>query len=251
MKSIAFFLAAMCCWGFNGFVSAEDTPPTELQSVSFRGQEFLVRSVDLKKESLQLFWNDDQNELLRDFAGLEKYVASKGERLVFAANAGMFEPNCKPVGLLVQNCREVSPLNLNDAAGNFYMKPNGVFLINERHEARVIESSEYPALLTPTVWATQSGPLLVHGGNIHPDFNPDSKSLKLRSGVGVRKDGIIVFALSRMPINFYDFADFFLTRLKCPDALFLDGDISAFYAADRKDARPHAFGPMVGVVEKD
>jgi len=74
--------------------------------------------------------------------------------------------------------------------------------------------------------------------------------VKIRSGVGVRKDGIIVFALSRTPVTFYDFADLFLTKFKCPNALFLDGDISAFYAPDVKDTFPHAFGPMIGVVEK-
>ena len=163
----------------------------------------------------------------------------------------MFEPDMRPCGLLVQNGNEVSPLNLNEGGGNFYMKPNGVFLINEKHEARVIESSEYPTMLTPALWATQSGPLLVHGGSIHPDFNAESKSVKIRSGVGVRKDGVIVFAISKTPVTFYDFADLFLTKLKCPNALFLDGDISAFYAPGIKDAVPHTFGPMIGVVQQE
>ena len=86
------------------------------------------------------------------------------------------------------------------------MKPNGVFLINEKHEAHVIESSTYTVLLSPAIWATQSGPLLVQGGDIHPDFIADSKNLQIRSGVGVRKDGTIVFAISASPVNFYDFA---------------------------------------------
>jgi uncharacterized protein YigE (DUF2233 family) len=228
---------------------ATDLPPT-LQSVTFRGQSFLVRTVDPQKEDLRLFLDDDQGNLLRDFVALDKYTASKGERLLFAANAGMFEPTNKPVGLLVQEGNETSPLNLNDGTGNFYMKPNGIFLINAKHEARVIESSEYPTLLSPAIWATQSGPLLVHGGDIHPDFIEDSKNLKVRSGVGVRKDGQIEFAISRGPINLYDFAALFQSRLKCPNALYLDGDISAFYAPGKKDALPHAFGPMIGVVEK-
>jgi uncharacterized protein YigE (DUF2233 family) len=181
---------------------------------------------------------------------LDKYVASKGERLVFAANAGMFEPDSKPVGLLMQDGNETSPLNLNDGTGNFYMKPNGVFLINEKHEARVVESSEYPALLSPAIWATQSGPLLVHGGDINPDFEAYSKNLAVRSGVGVRKDGTIVFSVSRLPVNFYTFASLFLDRLKCSNALYLDGTISAFYLPGTKDTVPRDFGPMIGVVEK-
>ena len=218
--------------------------------VTFRGQGFLVRSVDPQKEDLRLFWKDNQGNLLHDFTGLEKAVNAKGEKLVFAANAGMFEADFKPVGLLVQDGNEQSPLNLKDGTGNFYMKPNGVFVLNEKHEALVVESDAYTTLLTPVTWATQSGPLLVHGGDILPDFIEDSKNLQIRSGIGVRKDGVIQFAISRKPVNFYDFAALFLTRLKCPNALYLDGHISAFHVPGDKDAVPHSFGPMFGLVDK-
>jgi uncharacterized protein YigE (DUF2233 family) len=237
-------------FGLTALTARADDPPPALQNVTFHGQAFVVCTVDPKKEDLRLFWKDDQGNLLHDFAGLEKGVNAQGERLLFAANAGMFEPDCKPVGLLVQNGAETSPLNRNDGVGNFYMKPNGVFLINAKHEARVVETSSYIVLLTPVIWATQSGPLLVHGGGINPDFIADSKNRKMRSGVGVRKDGMIEFALSRQPVNFYDFASLFLEKLKCPNALYLDGDISAFYVPGVKDPVPHTFGPMVGLVEK-
>jgi uncharacterized protein YigE (DUF2233 family) len=227
-----------------------DDPSPALQAVTFRGQDFLVRPVDPKTEDLRLFWKYSPGILVHDFVGLETIVNTQGENLLFAANAGMFEPDCRPVGLLVQNGTETSPLNLNDGTGNFYMKPNGVFVINEKHEARVIESSEYVTLLTPATWATQSGPLLVHGGGISPDFIADSKNLQIRSGVGVRKDGIIEFAISRKPVNFYDFAFLFLAKLKCPNALYLDGHISAFYVPGMKDPIPHTFGPMFGLVQK-
>ena len=210
----------------------------------------MVKTVDPQKDDLRLFWNDDQGAPLHDFIGLEKFVASKGERLLFAANAGMYQPDFKPVGLLVQDGVEQSPLNLNDGTGNFSMQPNGVFVINEKHQALVVESSAYTVLLTPVTWATQSGPMLVLGGDIHPDFVPDSKNKFIRSGVGVRKDGTIVFAISRGPVNFYDFAFLFLTRLKCPNALYLDGDISAFYVPGTKNTVPHSFGPMFGLVTK-
>jgi uncharacterized protein YigE (DUF2233 family) len=245
---IAVLLGVVWC-GLTALTAGADNQPPALQSVTFHGQAFLVRTVDPKKEDLRLFWKDDKGNLLRDFTGLEKAVSAKGEKLVFAANAGMFEPDLRPVGLLMQDGNEKSPLNLKDGTGNFYMKPNGVFLINEKHEALVVDSSAYAALLTPVTWATQSGPMLVHGGDITPDFIEDSKNLKIRSGVGVRKEGTIVFALSRGPVNFYTFASLFLNRLKCPNALFLDGDISAFYVPGEKDTVPHTFGPMLGVVK--
>jgi uncharacterized protein YigE (DUF2233 family) len=243
-------LLLLAVWSLGALAARADSPAPTPQAISFQGQGFFVRTVDPRKEDLRLFWNDDQGQLLRDFATLKKMVEAHGEHLVFAANAGMYEPDLKPVGLLVQDGVQQAPLNLNDGTGNFYMKPNGIFVINDKHEAFVVESSMFPTLFSPVTWATQSGPLLVHGGDILPDFLEDSKNRKVRSGVGVRKDGVIVFALSRGPVNFYDFAALFLTRLKCPNALYLDGEVSAFYAPGMKDAGAHTFGPMFGLVEK-
>ncbi len=229
---------------------ATDAVPAGLQVATFRGQEFLVRTVDPAKEDVRLFWKDEKGAVYGDFPALDKAVSEKGERLIFAANAGMFEPDNRPVGLLVQDGTQLAPLNLKDGTGNFYMKPNGVFLINEKHEAMVVGTTSFQTLLTPAIWATQSGPLLVHGGNIHPDFIEDSKNKKIRSGVGVAKDGMIVFALSRSPVNFYDFAQLFLTKFKCDNALYLDGEISAFYVPGIADVTPHQFGPMFGLIGK-
>ena len=230
-------------------VRADDPVPAGLQVVTFQGQKFWVRTVDPHKEDLRLFWKDDQGKGLRDFTSLGKYVEGHGEHLEFAANAGMFDEHASPVGLFVQGGKEQVPLNLSDGTGNFCMKPNGVFLINRKHEAMVVESSAYAALLTPVVWATQSGPLLVHGGDIHPDFIEGSVNKKLRSGVGVRKDGTIVFAISCGLVNFYDFAHFFLHSMDCPNALYLDGVISVFYVPSMKDDGLHTFGPMFGLIE--
>ena len=168
--------------------AADAAPTTSPNAIATEGG-YLVERINPKTEDLRLFWADDQGNVLHDFIALEKYAAAHGEKLLFAANAGMFQPDSKPVGLLVQDGNEVDPLNLADGPGNFYMKPNGVFLINEKHEAMVVESSSYAALLTPVVWATQSGPLLVNQGIISPDFRSDSANRKIRSGVGVRKDG--------------------------------------------------------------
>jgi uncharacterized protein YigE (DUF2233 family) len=230
---------------------ANDAAPAGLQAVTFRGQSFWIRTVDPGKEDLRLFWKDDQGKPLHDFPPLALMITAHdpNARLGFAANAGMFEADLRPVGLLVQDGKEESPLNLNDGDGNFYMKPNGVFLINQKHKAMVVEASAYTALLTPVIWATQSGPLLVQDGDIHPDFIEGSANKKLRSGVGVRKDGTIVFAISRGPVNFYDFAYFFLHPMNCLNALYLDGEISAFYVPGMKSNAPHQFGPMFGLIK--
>ena len=72
--------------------------------------------------------------------------------------------------------------------------------------------------------------MLVIDGALHPQFAPDSQNRRTRSGVGVRAaDHQIVFALSREPVTFHEFATLFQQRLACPNALYLDGEISRFH----------------------
>jgi uncharacterized protein YigE (DUF2233 family) len=230
-------------------VAGEVPAQSPVVVTDFHGEAYETCRIDPARQDLRLYWGDAQGNALGNFTALEKNVASDGGKLLFAANAGMFDPTSKPVGLLVENGEEKFPLNLNDGYGNFYLKPNGVFLINAKHHALVIESSTYAALATPAVWATQSGPLLVQGGDINPDFIPGSKNLKIRSGIGVTAKGDIVFALSKRPVSFYEFAELFQAKFQCPNALYLDGDISAFHTPGMPEVEgEHHFGPMLGLV---
>jgi uncharacterized protein YigE (DUF2233 family) len=227
-------------------------PPAHgvITTVIYHGQKYSVSQFDPSKDDLRLFWADKSGNALVNFSALQKQVASEGGTLVFAANAGMFTPAGKPCGLLVQDEDQKFPLNLNDGPGNFYLKPNGIFVINARRHALVIESSTYPALPVPAVWATQSGPLLVHVGDINPDFMPDSKNRYNRSGVGITAEGKVIFVLSELPVTFYEFAELFRAKLNCPNALYLDGGISDFWqSGDIEPQGQHHFGPMIGVVE--
>jgi uncharacterized protein YigE (DUF2233 family) len=162
----------------------------------------------------------------------------------------MYHEDRSPVGLYVEAGEEQAPLNTNDGPGNFHLKPNGVFYVLENGMAGVDETSAF--LMTkrkPPPYATQSGPMLVINGEIHPRFLPDSESLKRRNGVGVTDEGDVVFVLADTPVRFYDFAAFFRDELQAPNALYLDGTISRLYAPalDRNDPGL-AMGPIVGVV---
>jgi uncharacterized protein YigE (DUF2233 family) len=159
----------------------------------------------------------------------------------------MYEEDRSTVGLLIQKGIVVKKLNLRNAKGNFYLKPNGVFFIDHDHRARIMESTQYAGLEDSTLWATQSGPLLVNHGKIHPVFVKNSVNRLIRSGVGVTESGKVIFVISKGPVNFYDFAEYF-KALGCPNALFLDGTVSAFYSPTHPETLPHNFGPMVGVV---
>lgn len=208
---------------------------------------FTVVTVDPAQEHLQLFLNDEQGHPYRRLDGLASALAQRGQRLTFAMNAGMYHADYSPVGLFVAEGVELSPLNLAGGKGNFFLRPNGVFLVTAAG-ARVIESSNYPALAGKARIATQSGPMLLTEGRINPLFDPDSRSVHIRNGV-CAIDGKATFVISEEPVNFYEFARYFRDTLKCRDALYLDGSISSLYspALGRHDSRAN-LGPIIGVV---
>lgn len=162
-------------------------------------------------------------------------------------NAGMYHADYSPVGLYVQNSLQRHPLNLDDAYGNFFLKPNGVFLLT-KSGPRIIESSKYPSLAAETILATQSGPLLLNNGAIHPAFKPNSTSRLKRNGVGVIGKKVF-FVITEQAVNFYEMAVFFRDELHCEDALYLDGSISGIYSVDlnRNDITID-LGPIIAVV---
>ena len=206
---------------------------------------FTVITVDTAKQDLQLFLNDGSGQALHSFARLAAMLQARHQRLDFAVNAGMYHPDFAPVGLLVQDGKQVAPLNLADGVGNFFLKPNGVFLVTAGGP-KVVESSQYaPAGVR---LATQSGPLLLNKGVIHPGFNPESSSRNIRNGVGVAGNKAI-FVISNHAVTFYELAVFFRDNLHCSDALYLDGAVSSLYSntLGRNDAAAQ-LGPMLGVV---
>ncbi len=209
---------------------------------------FTAIRVDVRTQRLELFLRDDAGHTFNRFDRLKSWLASRNQQLRFAMNAGMFQPDLSPVGLLVQNGQEVSPLNLANGTGNFFLKPNGVFLVSDAGP-RIVESNEYPALAKGVRLATQSGPLLVRNGVLHPAIAAASTSRLVRNGVGISGDTII-FVISEQPVTFYELATYFRDELHCANALYLDGVVSSLYSAElqRNDSRAD-LGPIVGVVE--
>ncbi|HEX7867883.1 MAG TPA: phosphodiester glycosidase family protein [Variovorax sp.] len=207
---------------------------------------FTVVKVDLRTERLELFLRDDAGVPFKRFDRLDAWLKEHHRQLGFAMNAGMYHEDFSPVGLLVRNGREESPLNLADGAGNFFLKPNGVFLVSDAGP-RVVESSEYPALAKGVRLATQSGPLLLRRGVVHPAFIPRSDSRKIRNGVGVIGHTAI-FVISETPVNFYEFALYFRDVLHCRDALYLDGTVSALHSTTlHRSDFVRELGPILGV----
>jgi uncharacterized protein YigE (DUF2233 family) len=221
----------------------------EFATDSVAGKRITICRVNVKEEPLALFLRDEAGRPLKSFAGVETWLATRGKKLVFAMNAGMYHGDLSPVGLFVNEGRELAPLNLANAEGNFFLKPNGVFVVTA-DGAQVIESSQYPRLKRPAILATQSGPLLVLNGRIHPSFRRESTSRLFRNGVGVPSPDTAVFAITEEPVNFYEFATLFRDVLGCPTALFFDGTISSLHSAalGRSDQKID-LGPIIGIAK--
>lgn len=214
---------------------------------------------DATNLSLRLFWRQGNDNTNQDAQPLFTFTALKQslnnhEKLLFASNAGMYNHNFAPIGYTVIDGKQVLSLNRNQGEGNFHLLPNGVFWWD--NEGFYIDTTEQmhnklTAGIQPK-FATQSGPMLVIDGKIHPKFKANSSSKKIRTGIGIAEDGKIKLVHSRVPVNFYEFALLFQTKLNCKNALFLDGGIaSALYAPALKIDDKRNMGVMIGLVKSE
>lgn len=216
------------------------------RDMQFEAASYTVCEVTLT-DDLRLF-HSGPDGAYGSFVAVDEALAAQGKKLDFAMNAGMFHHDLAPVGLYIEDGGQKTPLVKRAGPGNFGMVPNGVFCAGD--SLRVMETLTYDSEKPTCRYATQSGPMLVIKGALHPKFLADSDSVNIRNGVGVSADGTrAVFAISNDVVNFYAFARLFRDGLGLPDALYLDGSISRLYAPglSRHDAG-FPMGPMLGVV---
>jgi uncharacterized protein YigE (DUF2233 family) len=248
VRRIAFLLAGATGLAAHTDGALADTGPC--QSVEYERAAYTICEVDLHRHAARLYWNRSDGSPYAYLSALPRDLENAGGRLLFATNAGMFDSNLKPVGLYVEQGQELVHANTKSAKGNFHMKPNGIFYISAGNAA-VAETRAFIKQRPQADLATQSGPMLVMDGRLHPRFNRASTSLKLRSGVGVRADGKVMFTISQEPVSFESFARLFRDGQKCPNALFLDGgSASSFFAPTvNRFSNVLPIGPMLAVFE--
>ncbi|MCB1087271.1 MAG: phosphodiester glycosidase family protein [Verrucomicrobiae bacterium] len=230
------------------------------------GASFVVYRLDPKAERLELFLLRQDAQRSPTFAQLERDLNAQGKRLKLAMNAGIYEPGFRPAGLHVSEGKTLVELNTagpppkaapSDPTPNFYLLPNGVFFIRQDGSAGVLATQFFANAGESPRLATQSGPLLLANGKIHPAFREGSANRLLRNGIGVDSKGRVVLVSSVRPpgqgrINFFSFSTLFRDRLDCRDALYLDGDISRLYVRGETDAeapRSNFFAGVLAVVE--
>jgi uncharacterized protein YigE (DUF2233 family) len=148
----------------------------------------------------------------------------------------MFDDEGRPIGLTVVDGREIHAINRRQGGGNFHLLPNGVFLVRRNGRAEVVTSDDYKPS-NDVALATQSGPMLVIDGKLHPKFEPDGESRYLRNAVGVDRKGHAWFVISGEAVSFGKLARLFRDRLDAPNSLYFDGSVSSLWnpATGRQD----------------
>lgn len=258
LRLVPLRLVPLCLAVLVLLASVGDGHAAPCRDMRFGGASYVVCTFDPASDDIRLFWRGSDGRPYRRFGVLARALKGSGKSLPFAMNGGMYERDFSPVGLYIENGRALSKINTKTVRGrpsqipNFYKKPNGVFFLGG-NEAGVLETGQFLKMRPEAEFATQSGPMLVVDGTIHPAFIVKSRDFKPRNGVGVTKDGKVHFVMTQGRVSFYAFAQFFRDGLGADNALFLDGGSApGLYipALGRNDPPSHGgYGPIIGVVE--
>lgn len=215
----------------------------------FEGSAFTLCRYDRSRHDIAFFL-DGRGGRLRSLAALEAELGPRAERLRFAMNAGMYGEDRAPIGLYVEDGRQRRPINRRSGGGNFHMLPNGVFQVRSDGRVAIVTSARYRPASRPR-WATQSGPMLLIDGALHPAIRPNGESLYIRNAVCVADPDGAWFVISDDPVSFGRLARFLRDSLGCRNALYLDGGVSSLWdrPAGRRDSYSR-LGPLVAVFER-
>src|SRR5919201_754981 len=253
-QTTAFLLAAFLLVAAISLAAPNRSAAAEVRPCHVMEHErsaYTVCEVDLRAHTIRLYWKRPDGTPYAYLSALPRALQGEAGKLLFATNAGMFDPALKPVGLYVEQGRELVRANTRAGYGNFHMKPNGIFYVSA-DRASVAETGAFLKQRPRAELATQSWPMLVINGRLHPRFDRRSTSLKARTGVGVGSDGKVMFAISRGEVSFDAFARLFRDGLNCPNAPFLDGGSAANLYAPSLNSHGNtlSLGPMLAVFER-
>ncbi len=200
---------------------------------------------------MNFYWKNANNQPFSNANNLKLDLKKQNKELLFAMNGGMYLKDQSPQGLYIENGLQLSKLDTTqNAYGNFYMQPNGVFYLTDENEPAVCTSIDFKNNEN-IKYATQSGPMLIIDGKMHHRFIDGSTNIHIRNGVGILPDGQIIFAMSKSEVNFYDFATFFIDK-GCQNALYLDGFVSRTYLPAKDWIQEDGqFGVIIGVSREE
>ena len=218
------------------------------RTINYGGGDYIVCSFAVDNIHVRLFLNDDKG---KPHGHLRSVANSLSKPTILLMNGGMYHEDLGAVGLYIEKGVKTKNISTKGGWGNFHLLPNGVFW-GKNGQLSVRETKAFIQAKIKPDFATQSGPMLVIDGKLHPRFLRNSDSQKIRNGVGVSKDGkTIHFAISKSKVTFWNFGKLFQEELQSHNALFLDGTVSALRTKSFSVIGWRSLGPIIGVFEKD
>ncbi len=215
--------------------AATATPGSPCQPASFEGVALTHCIADPATHRISASLAPASGE---SFGTIEAWAAGRNESAIaFVMNAGVFGDDLRPVGYFVEDSNRLVELNRGNGSGNFYLKPNGVFF-GTGGNWLILETGLFLRTIgTRPQFGTQSGPMLVIGGQLHPEIAENGPSRAIRNGVGLDAEGRAHFVISDAPISFGQLARYFRDEIGVEEALCLDGNPSALWdpASGRMD----------------
>ncbi|WP_233999756.1 phosphodiester glycosidase family protein [Porphyrobacter sp. TH134] len=190
------------------------------------------------------------------FGSLAAFSASQDPATIaFAMNGGMYGDDLKAMGYYVEAGERRSELDRSARpegnTSNFYMKPNGVFF-GSASKWRVLGSNTFfETVGDRPEFGTQSGPLLLIDGKLHPEIQDNGPSRAIRNGVGVDAGGKAHFVISDAPISFGQLARYFRDEVKVTMALYLDGQVSSLWDPATGRLDKGRVGPIIVVTKRE
>ena len=200
-------------------------------------------TVNPQQERIVMYWQKQNGKAWGSLRSLLSDIDKDGS-VQMAMNGGIYDKAYEPLGLYIENGEQIKPLNRASGGGNFFIRPGGVFLV-ENGRAKIEPLPAYKP--SPAIrYAVQSGPMLIENGVINWRLKPSASSRKLRNGVGIDKQGRVVFMLSDRETNFYDFACYAQSKLGVRQMLYLDGTLSKMYR--KGGSVPWQYHPFVTMI---
>ena len=133
--------------------------------VRYRNQEFHAFIADLAEQDVTFHHKASDSSKFKSLKNLKNHIDTTGRTLLCATNAGMYTPLNDPQGVYIEKGQTLYPLDPRTKGyGNFYLQPNGVFLISDSGAA-VVTTPAFRERKDSIIFATQSGPMLLIDGH--------------------------------------------------------------------------------------
>lgn len=229
--------------------TAEPQAPSACEAVQFESVPLTHCIADPARHSIAMANLGPDKQ---PFGSLGAFAASVDPATIaFAVNGGMYGDDLKAIGYYVQNGERLKELNRADGEGNFYMKPNGVFFGTGTKWQVLGSNTFFNTVGDRPQFGTQSGPLLLVDGKLHPEVQDDGPSKAIRNAVGVDAGGKAHFVISDAPVSFGHLARYYRDVLKVKNALYLDGAISSLWEPAKGRMDKGRVGPIIVVTKRE